>query len=496
MALPAVEGDGTITVTDFLAQLRADPSGSGAGHSNQKGNGNGKNVSGSGSSRTTPSNFPPLSPRPPGSLPAGAFKVTTEITTTYVKDLHELIQRITPGNGPKCIQAIFDAQSSLDNEGRELPSFWAKLKISGVEGQEGAEWVDQGPFASKKLAKEAVARRGGEWLRDVVKGWGRQGGKMGGGAKGGVLIPGTVAGEVGGDVQIVEGEEEERLLNGEWVGTLNTYIQRRRLKPPTYTFYSTLTASAFSCTVAIPELTGHSVSIPLPNANPTEFGSSKIFYRKKTTARSAAARDAVLWVWSVDPAAKNAALLSPGTRHLATLPGSSLTASYSSSAPEIHIPPELKEARAPQLVGWLCPKLSLCPLEYMFESPDNVPNLVNARGRVKRVKPGVAVDQFVDLGPVENVFGKPTAKARIAELCLYWMCRRESVRLGVKIVGLREEFYAEDEDDMMSIDGVEEGRAEIASIRDASESANVSKGYPAIKQEGISDEEDDMMSLA
>ncbi|KAF8457300.1 hypothetical protein BGX38DRAFT_1160416, partial [Terfezia claveryi] len=317
-----------------------------------------------------------------------------------------------------------------------------------------------------------------------------------------------------GDTHFVKLEEEEGLLSGEWVGRLNTYIQRRRFKPPTYTLYSTLTSSAFSCIVAIPELTGHSVSIPLPNANPTEFGSSKTFYRKKTTARAAAARDAVLWIWSVDPAAKSAALLSPGTRQLAILPGSSLTTSSSSSTPcvvEIHIPPELKDARAPQLVAWLCPKLSLCALEYVFESPANVPNLVDALGRVKRVKPGVGVEQFVELGPMQNIYGKPTARAKIAELCLYWMCRKESVRLGVKIVGLREDFYEvfegadDDDDDEGIINGVVERATRSTSVASRSSgssgsgvSMRVSGDYPIIKQEEMPDEEDDddTMSLA
>lgn len=219
----------------------------------------------------------------------------------------------------------------------------------------------------------------------------------------------------------------------------------------------------------------------------------------------------MLWVWSVDPAAKSAALLSPGTRHLATLPGSSLTASSSSSTlgvVEIHIPPELRDARAPQLVAWLCPKLSLCTLEYVFESPANVPNLVDALGRVKRVKPGVGVEQFVELGPIQNIFGKPTARVKIAELCLYWMCRKESVRLGVKIVGLKEDFYEsgdaddDDDDDGGSTNGVVERAARSASVASVSSGSGVSLksqslagGTPTIKQE-MSDEEDDTMGFA
>lgn len=223
----------------------------------------------------------------------------------------------------------------------------------------------------------------------------------------------------------------------------------------------------------------------------------------------------MLWIWSVDPAAKSTALLSPGSRHIAALPGSSLTAS-TLGVVEIHIPPELKDARAPQLVGWLCPKLSLCTLEYIFESPANVSNLVDALGIVKRVKPGVGVDQFVEIGPVQNVFGKPTAKAKIAELCLYWMCRKESVRLGVKIVGLREEFYEvfeDDDDDGGSINGVVERATRSArdmGMRSASvvsgssgsgmsiRSPSVSGDYPNIKQEGMPDgeQDDDAMDLA
>lgn len=125
------------------------------------------------------------------------------------------------------------------------------------------------------------------------------------------------------------------------------------------------------------------------------------------------------------------------------------------------------------------------------------------------MKPGVGVEQFVELGPVQNIFGKPTAKTKIAELCLYWMCRRESVRLGVKIVGLREEFYEafedDEEDDGGSIHGVVEGTTRSASVVSGSSgsgmsirSPSVSGDYPNTKQEGMSDGEgdDDAMDLA
>ena len=114
---------------------------------------------------------------------------------------------------------------------------------------------------------------------------------------------------------------------------------------------------------------------------------------------------------------------------------------------DVVIPPELEGASAPQLVSWLCPKLRLCSLEYFFDSPSGVPNLVDALGRVKRVKPRVGVNQFVEIGPVKNIFGKPVAKGKVADLALYWMCRKESVRLGIRIVGLKDEYYQSHEED-------------------------------------------------
>lgn len=62
---------------------------------------------------------------------------------------------------------------------------------------------------------------------------------------------------------------------------------------------------------------------------------------------------------------------------------------------------------------------------------------------MQRVKPGAGVEQIVEIGPVTNIYGKQAAKTKLAELCLYWICLKESKRLGVKVVGLREEFYQE-----------------------------------------------------
>lgn len=222
MALPAP--DGTMSVTAFLEQLKEDPAPSGGNNTGNQRNGiasgssrkRGSSSSKDNSSITTP---PPLSPRPLGSPPAaGAFRITTHITTTYVKDLHETIARITPANSTNILVAGFDIQARVDADGNSLPSFWGKLTLSGVKGLEG-EWIDEGPFTSKRLAKEAVAKNGLEWLMEMVKGWGRQGGKMGSGGKGGVLAT-SDAGQA--SVVVVPAEEENNLLKEEWVGKLHS----------------------------------------------------------------------------------------------------------------------------------------------------------------------------------------------------------------------------------------------------------------------------------
>lgn len=221
------EGDGTVSVKAYLEQLRLDPSParldpSPAGAKIKHRSGRRSNSTGTkNDSRPSSSSAPPLSPRPPGSPPAaGAYRITTLITTTYVKDLHELIQRITPQQDSKRLVASFDVHPKVDAEGNHLPTFWATLMISGAPGLEG-EWVDEGPFASKKLAREAVAKKGVEWLREAVKGWGKQGGKMKGGGRGGVIaaVPGA---QVQEDVALVDEEEEAGLASGEWMGQLHS----------------------------------------------------------------------------------------------------------------------------------------------------------------------------------------------------------------------------------------------------------------------------------
>lgn len=138
---------------------------------------------------------------------------------------------------------------------------------------------------------------------------------------------------------------------------------------------------------------------------------------------------------------------------------------------------------------------------------------MDAWGRVKRVKPGVEVDQLVELGPVKNVFGKPTAKVKIAELCLYWMCRKESARIGVKIIGLKSEYY-EDQDEGEEQDGEEveeeeeeeeegvgsrvvEGKGAVKRKGKGGKGAAAVGGGVAIEaDDGEDGEDDDVMSLA
>lgn len=191
------DGHGTLSVDDFLAQLNAE------GHHSK------------GQSQLN-SSTPPLSPRPAGSPPASACQITTHITTTYVRDLHELIQRITPGSGQGCLLATFNVQQRRDTNGKELQSFWATLKIDGVQGVE-KEWIDKGPYANKKLAKEGVAKTGLEWLKEYVKGW--QGGRMSHGGKGGLSVSSTRGGAA--QVNVVQEAEEEELKGKDWVGKLN-----------------------------------------------------------------------------------------------------------------------------------------------------------------------------------------------------------------------------------------------------------------------------------
>lgn len=218
-----------------------------------------------------------------------------------------------------------------------------------------------------------------------------------------------------------------------------------------------------------------------------------MFYRKKSTARAAAARDAMIYIWSVDPAAKSAA--SPPQHRTTIPPALSPTSGSASRVIDVVIPPELENASAPQLVSWLCPKLRLCSLEYVFESPAGVPNLVDALGRVKRVKPGVGVSQFVEIGPVRNIFGKPVAKGKVAELALYWMCRKESVRLGIRIIGLKEEYYQLNEEGEEG-EGGDEVLEEMLTESSSSHLRTGIENLPMSEVIVADEEEDDTMSLA
>ena len=219
------------------------------------------------------------------------------------------------------------------------------------------------------------------------------------------------------------------------------YVQKRRFKPPRYDLYETISGGAFACEVRIPELTGQSTEV---NSNPTVFGSSAIFYRKKQTAKNAAAHEAVEWIWKHDPIARDDALAASLKSGVGT-GGSCMTYGSNGSTVELVIPQNLAAAEAPQLAAWLCPKLRLCALEYSFENTEHVPTMFDATGLLRRIKPPVGIDQVISLGPIRNIHGKPTARARVAELAIYWMVRRESKRLGVKIVGLKPDFYEEDE---------------------------------------------------
>ena len=193
------DGHGTISVSDFLAQLSAE----------------GTKVKGQ---IHPPSSTPPLSPRPAGSALTSVFQIATHITTTYVRDLHELIQLITPGSGPGCLLATFDVQQRRDSDGRELPSFWATLKIDGVQGVE-QEWVDRGPYANKKLAKEGVAKMGLEWLKGYEKVRGRQPWQGGRGGRGPLSVTNALSGAA--QVNLVKEAEEEELKGKDWVAKLN-----------------------------------------------------------------------------------------------------------------------------------------------------------------------------------------------------------------------------------------------------------------------------------
>lgn len=189
------DGHGTISVSDFLAQLSAEGT---------KVKGQSQQIS----------STPPLSPRPPGSL-TSVFQIATHITTTYVRDLHELIQLLTPGSGPGCLSATFNVQQRRDSDGRELPTFWAALKIDGVQGVE-QEWVDRGPYANKKLAKEGVAKMGLEWLKGYEKVRGRQGSR---GGRGPLSVTNALSGAA--PVNLVQEAAEEELKGKDWVGKLN-----------------------------------------------------------------------------------------------------------------------------------------------------------------------------------------------------------------------------------------------------------------------------------
>ncbi|KAI5797410.1 hypothetical protein DFH27DRAFT_526181 [Peziza echinospora] len=427
---------------------------------------------------------PPFSPRSPGSSP----RITTSISTAHTVDLYTLCAQ----NG---ITLSYDVQPVENGQG-----FYAELTLSG---RYNTHFTQDGPYASKKLAKEAVSGVALGRVREQVAGWGRGGGKKGGGQKGGVLgglASGSGSGGIGGSIgtngtavgrgavgggargggagggggggagafdrhgsgDISSGSggsspntgnnssrttppsppsvlaatrftfaSTDELKGEDWVSLLNLYTQKARLPSPQYTDFGTNTQgpSAFACEVRIPGLTGQ----PVPgNPNPQSFGSiNENFYPTKKLAKTAAAREAVLWIRRAEPGAATT-LFNPANSILSEARGN--------SGGIIEIPQSIRDADAPQIANYLFPLLGFSTIVPNFETLHGVPGLFDVSATLTRKKPPLGIEQTVEIGPIRNIYGKKTGREQISGLAVFFMLT-EAERLGVQIVGLPGKYY-------------------------------------------------------
>ncbi|PWW75604.1 hypothetical protein C7212DRAFT_297524 [Tuber magnatum] len=175
--------------------------------------------------------------------PGQPILLTTSITTTYAKDLHELCQsrvRLTP---------IFAFQQNKPQE------FAVVLKLVGP--LETKEIAVGGTFPSKRHAKEAAAALGIEYVNGLPK---------------------------DGSSRLFTMEQEPE----NWVGLLSDMCNGKQIRPQ-YTDYAT-PGAGYSCEIRL------SAEFGCPGVECMVFGDKHRAFKNKKSAKIAAAKEAILWV--------------------------------------------------------------------------------------------------------------------------------------------------------------------------------------------------------
>ncbi|RPA97538.1 hypothetical protein L873DRAFT_1741872 [Choiromyces venosus 120613-1] len=178
-------------------------------------------------------------PREPGQ----PILLTTSITTTHAKDLHELCQshvRLVP---------LFTFEQNKPQE------FTVVLKLVGPV--ETKEIIVPGIFPSKRHAKEAAAELGINYVRDLPK---------------------------DGSSRLFTMEQEPE----NWVGLLSDMCNVKQIRPQ-YTDYAT-PGAGYSCEIRL------SAEFGYPDVENRVFGDKHRAFKNKKSAKIAAAKEAILWI--------------------------------------------------------------------------------------------------------------------------------------------------------------------------------------------------------
>ncbi|KAJ9668407.1 hypothetical protein H2201_001455 [Coniosporium apollinis] len=157
--------------------------------------------------------------------------------------------------------------------------FGFRLEVAGRVVEE------EGPWGSKKEAKEAACERGLEVLKELQN--------MNGVASWGAGTQGGSAGAAGGQDELFD-----PATGKPWIGLLLEFCAATQTPQPVYQEYALGQRFACTCTLNLPPSTGAcSIDSLIGDVQgPRTFGSLSTIFTSKKTARANSAREAVEWL--------------------------------------------------------------------------------------------------------------------------------------------------------------------------------------------------------